>query len=125
MYSLFSEFDPEVTSARVKPKMDNLLRKAMYEAEKIPNFDGLSRRFTMNVVTYIEEMVDNHGQESRCARQDAIDAQAEFGVLDSMGLLRNDWGKMYFETVKELLFDELRRCGVGKVGGTFVGDWFC
>lgn len=125
MYSLISEFDREATSARVKPKMDNLLREAMYEAEKIPNFEGLLRRFTMNVVAYIEEMVENHGQESRCAVQDAIDAQAEFGVLDSMGLLRNDWDKMYFETVKELLLDELRRCGVRKVEGTFVDDWFC
>lgn len=118
MYSLFGEFNWNDTEERITPRMDNFLRSVA--KVEFPKFDVLRDRFTANLVSYIELMVFHRGQESNVANDYAVDCEAEIGVLECAGLIQSDWIKHYRAMVQYILFDELRRCGIGKVEGWFV-----
>ena len=118
MYSLFSEFNWQKTEERVIPRVERFL--ITVATTQFPKFDTLRDRFTMNIVSYIEAMAYNHGQESKTAMGYAVDAEAEIGVLESAGFIRENWVDLYRLMVQNILFDEMRRCGIGKVNGWFV-----
>lgn len=120
MKSLFQEFNYSETFSRVNEKMGAFLDREMVFT--VPRMDRIRVRFADNLVDYIEEMVRTRGQESKAALDDLEYATDEFSVLEEAGVIREGWYDRYFKMGSEILFDELRRCGIGKVEGSFVDE---
>ena len=110
------EFNEDEAVARIKPKVCQFIEDCgkvnSVHCEKIA--ENLAERITF----YAKEVIDAHGQESRLARGLIGETYGGLDMLESCGLLEADeWFTPFCNMFKEVVFDELRRCGVRKYRG--------
>lgn len=119
---LFSEFCWDSTWNRVEPVIEKTLRVAM--AVPVPNFSGMSQSIVWDVCAYIEECVRCKGHESKHAYDTLCNLHSNVGILEAAGILRGEVIKQIDKAMRSVLFDELRRCGIGQVFGFFGDDCY-
>ena len=85
----------------------------------VPNHRTLCEYMDGQISMYIEEVARCNGQESRQAREFCYSMHDQMNILSIAGLVQEDWVAHFHNFVRGVLFDELRRCGIGKYSGTF------
>lgn len=118
MFDLFTAFDSNAAKARIRERVG--VRLSMIRLVPVPNHEGMKEYIAQSILDYIEEMVTCHGHESKSARNYLADLHSNLWMLKACGILADTCVGRIDEIMQELLFDELRRCGIGKVGGYFA-----
>lgn len=118
MFDLFTSFDPNAAMARIRERVG--VRLSMIRLVPVPNHEGMRESIAQSIEDYIEEMVRCHGHESKSARDYLADLHSNLWMLEACGILSDTCVDRIDEIMQELLFDELRRCGIGKVAGYFA-----
>ena len=122
MKKLFSLFNYEACNDRVSPIIQRVITDSLYPGISIPNVPRLTQDVVADVVDYIEELVRTHGQASGRAKLIISDAYTSFDTLDSAGIFREEWYSLFSLAMRNIVEDELRRCGIGKTDSHFVDD---
>lgn len=118
MFDLFTAFDHNAAMARIRERVG--ARLPMIRLVLVPNHEGMKESISQSIEDYIEEMVRCHGHESKSAKDYLADLHSNLWMLEACGILADTCVDRIDEIMQELLFDELRRCGVSKVGGYFA-----
>lgn len=118
MFDLFTSFDSHAAMARIRDRV--AVRLTMIRRAPAPNHEGMIRAISQSIEDYIEEMVRCRGHESKLAKYYLEDLHSNLWMLEACGILADTCVDRIDEIMQELLFDELRRCGIGKVGGYFA-----
>ena len=110
------EFNEDEAVARIKPKACQFIE----DCGKVnaAHCEKIAENLAERIAFYAKEMIKTHGQENRFAEVFACQIISGLDMLESCGLLEADeWFTPFCNMFKEVVFDELRRCGVRKYRG--------
>ncbi len=120
-----NEFDVKASECRVgrrvKKWADDFILVLLHKNEDIV------RNLTMRIVEYAGELVETRGQESKFARSLYGELCAGLSMLRDCGLLMNGEFRVsdFQMMMRDLVFDELRRCGVRTYSGVMEHSPIC
>ena len=110
------EFNEDEAIARIKPKTCKFIED--FGKVNSAHCEKIAENLAERIVSYAKEVINTHGQENRFAKVFACQIISGLDMLESCGLLEADeWFTPFLNMFQEVVFDELRRCGVRKYTG--------
>ena len=116
MYELFAPFDWDKSENRARDFARDVFVSCK---DRIPKFDGFLSLIADYMTGYVSEVVRCRGQESKDALASLETCHTILEAYEVGGFLAEDSYDHFNEAMREFVFDELRRCGIGKYRGFF------
>lgn len=113
--NLFAPYNPDEGMRRILPRVKGFAEDLF--VIQVPNHGVLCDYMAGQISEYIEEVSRCNGQESRAAKEMVYSIHDQMIILSVAGLISEDWCVPFQRFMRSVLFDELRRCGIGKYSG--------
>ena len=117
MKSIIQPYDCGKALERIRARVAPVLNSITIAPA--PNKEGMLEVVAQHIEEYVSELVRTCGCESKSAREslyslhEAISVMAACGIVDFCGVEQVD------DIMQDIVYDELRRCGVRKLNGYF------
>ena len=119
--SLFAPYNADECKNRIVGEVEDFMDNMI--VNQVPNCINLCKHMSEEISMYIEEVARCNGQESRQAREFCYSMHDQMMILSIAGIILDDWIPLFHNFVRGVLFDELRRCGIGKYDGSFEDEY--
>lgn len=117
MTDLVEIYDEKSVTTRVKQKLDEFFdAKMMCD---FPNYDKFLNECSRRVAFYLRFVIKAEGEEKAPVAHCVKDLEATMNVLEMSGILRGGACIDWCNTMRKIVFDELRRHGVLQYNGMF------